>query len=108
MCKIKEIITLLIWTSLPVMQKKLLQNITWLKGPWFSQKALWRSTRLCKGVIISKGNFVTTGRGGARLLAFNDKSGGFCHYIIAKRENGGYIFSVYDMKAYLRDRFSIK
>jgi hypothetical protein len=51
---------------------------------------------------------LTIGGGGARLLTFNDESGGFHHYIIAKRENGGYIFSVYNTKDYLRDKFSIK
>lgn len=52
--------------------------------------------------------YVTTGGGGARLLTFNEEYGGYYHYIIAKMENGGYIFSVYDMNGYLKDKFSIK
>ncbi|MCX5806037.1 MAG: metallophosphoesterase [Proteobacteria bacterium] len=52
--------------------------------------------------------YVTTGGGGSRLLTFDEEYGGFFHYIIAKRENGGYIFTVYDMNEYPKDKFSIK
>jgi acid phosphatase type 7 len=52
--------------------------------------------------------YVTTGGGGSRLLTFDEEYGGFFHYIIAKRENGGYIFTVYDMSEYPKDKFSIK
>ncbi|MCX5813654.1 MAG: metallophosphoesterase [Proteobacteria bacterium] len=52
--------------------------------------------------------YVTTGGGGSRLLTFDEEYGGFFHYTIAKRENGGYIFTVYDMNEYPKDKFSIK
>ena len=52
--------------------------------------------------------YVTAGGGGSRLLTFDEEYGGFFHYIIAKRENGGYIFTVYDMNEYPKDKFSTK
>jgi 3',5'-cyclic AMP phosphodiesterase CpdA len=61
-------------------------------------------SRIEKNGII----YVTTGGGGSRLLTFDEEYGGFFHYIIAKSENGGYIFTVYDMNEYPKDKFSIK
>jgi len=52
--------------------------------------------------------YVTTGGGGSRLLLFDEEYGGFFHYIIAKRKNEGYIFTVYNMNEYPKDKFSIK
>ena len=52
--------------------------------------------------------YVITGGGGARLLTYSDQHGGFFHYLIAKRENGGYLFTVYDMRGNIRDEFPIK
>jgi acid phosphatase type 7 len=51
---------------------------------------------------------VITGGGGAPLLAFNEENGGFFHYILAKRRNEGYVFTVYDMTGTIKDEFSIK
>lgn len=52
--------------------------------------------------------YVITGGGGARLLTFNEEHGGFFHYIVAKRGEEGYIFSVYDINDMLRDTFYLK
>lgn len=52
--------------------------------------------------------YVITGGGGAPLLTFNEEYGGFFHYIVAKRINGGYVFDVYDMNGSLKDEFNIK
>lgn len=52
--------------------------------------------------------YVITGGGGARLLTFDEEHGGFFHYIVAKRDKEGYIFSVYDINDALRDTFYLK
>ena len=49
-----------------------------------------------------------TGGGGARLLTYREDHGGFHHYVIAKRQNGGYLFTAYDMKGNVRDEFPVK
>jgi 3',5'-cyclic AMP phosphodiesterase CpdA len=51
---------------------------------------------------------VITGGGGARLLTSHEEYGGFHHYILAKKQNEGYVFTVFDMNEYSKDRFSIK
>ena len=52
--------------------------------------------------------YVITGGGGARLLTYREDHGGFHHYVIAKRQNGGYLFTAYDMKGNVRDEFLVK
>jgi len=42
--------------------------------------------------------YVITGGGGAPLHTFTEDYGGFMHYIVAKKRNGGYVFSVFDFK----------
>jgi len=51
--------------------------------------------------------YVITGGGGAPLLTFQEEFGGFFHYIIAKRLNGGYVFRVYTMTEKIKDEFII-
>jgi 3',5'-cyclic AMP phosphodiesterase CpdA len=51
--------------------------------------------------------YVTGGGAGAQLIAFTEESGGFHHYIVAKRRNEGYLFSVCDLRGNTRDEFSI-
>lgn len=51
--------------------------------------------------------YVITGGGGAPLLTFQEEFGGFFHYIIAKRLNGGYVFSVHTMDGIIKDEFKI-
>ena len=52
--------------------------------------------------------YVITGGGGAKLLTPFEESGGFHHYILAKKPKEGYVFTVLDMNENVRDRFSIK
>jgi 3',5'-cyclic AMP phosphodiesterase CpdA len=52
--------------------------------------------------------YVITGGGGARLLTFSEEYGGFYHYVLAKRSNEGYLFTVFDIGGNKRDQFSIK
>jgi hypothetical protein len=52
--------------------------------------------------------YVITGGGGARLLTFNEEYGGFYHYVLAKKANEGYLFTVFDIAGNERDQFSIK
>jgi acid phosphatase type 7 len=52
--------------------------------------------------------YVTTGGGGAKLIAFTEENGGFFHYVVAKRQNEGYLFTVFDMNGSARDSFSIR
>jgi len=52
--------------------------------------------------------YIITGGGGAPLHRFNEESGGFFHYIVAKRNENGYVFSVFDIYGNKRDTFSIK
>jgi 3',5'-cyclic AMP phosphodiesterase CpdA len=52
--------------------------------------------------------YVITGGGGAPLLTFWPEHGGFFHYIIAKRTNEGYVFTVRDTSGNTKDQFSIK
>ena len=51
--------------------------------------------------------YIITGGGGSVLHRLNEESGGFHHYIIAKRKNRGYLFTVFDTTGKARDRFSI-
>lgn len=51
--------------------------------------------------------YVITGGGGSRLLALTEEQGGFFHYIVAKRLNEGYLFTVYDLDGHEKDHFSI-
>lgn len=52
--------------------------------------------------------YIITGGGGSRLLTFKEEYGGFFHYIVAKRQNEGYIFTVYDIDENIRDEFTIR
>jgi Predicted phosphohydrolases len=52
--------------------------------------------------------YVITGGGGAPLHTFTEESGGFLHYIVAKKRNEGYFFRVVDFKGNTRDEFSVK
>jgi acid phosphatase type 7 len=52
--------------------------------------------------------YVTTGGGGGRLHAPTAESGGFYHYLIAKRANGGYVVRAYGMDGSTRDEFHIE
>jgi 3',5'-cyclic AMP phosphodiesterase CpdA len=52
--------------------------------------------------------YVITGGGGAPLHTFTEDYGGFMHYIVAKKRNGGYVFSVLDFKGTVRDEFSLR
>ena len=51
--------------------------------------------------------YLITCGGGARLLTTNDDLRGSFHYVLAKRRNEGYLFTVYDMNEKIRDEFSI-
>ena len=51
--------------------------------------------------------YVITGGGGAPLHTFTEDYGGFMHYIVAKKRNGGYLLSVFDFKGTVRDEFSL-
>jgi 3',5'-cyclic AMP phosphodiesterase CpdA len=52
--------------------------------------------------------YVITGGGGALLHTFSEDYGGFMHYVVAKKRNGGYVFSVFDFKGTVRDEFSLR
>lgn len=52
--------------------------------------------------------YVITGGGGSYLLTHREDFGGYFHYIIAKKDNGGYLFKVFDIKGSIRDQFLIK
>lgn len=52
--------------------------------------------------------YVITGGGGAQLHPFTGDSSGFMHYIVAKKRNEGYVFSVFDFKGTVRDEFSLR
>ncbi len=52
--------------------------------------------------------YVITGGGGAKLHVSSPAEGGFHHYVIAKKFNEGYLFTVRDINGNARDSFSIK
>jgi serine/threonine-protein phosphatase CPPED1 len=53
--------------------------------------------------------YVITGGGGARLLATKGKDGGFFHYVLAKKLEEGYVFTVYNLlKGSKEDEFFLK
>jgi predicted phosphodiesterase len=53
-------------------------------------------------------DYVITGGGGAPLYNSTEDNGCFLHYILAKKTNEGYFFSVVDFKGNNRDEFSVK
>jgi 3',5'-cyclic AMP phosphodiesterase CpdA len=52
--------------------------------------------------------YVITGGGGAPLHTFSEDYGGFMHYVVAKKRNGGYVLSAFDFKGTVRDEFSLR
>jgi len=53
-------------------------------------------------------HYVISGGGGGRLHGFSEDEGAFLHYVLAKKSNGGYVFTAFDFKGIARDEFSVK